>query len=136
MTRWAHVRAGVVVAISEGVTPPSDAASTLVACDATVQETDSYDGAAFAAGPRPLPPVPPSVTMRQAREALILASLDEAVEAAIDAIVDPIARKIARNAWEKSNHVERHNGLIPQIAPVLGLGDAAIDALFRVASRL
>ncbi len=136
MSRWAHVRAGVVVAVSEGLTPPVDAASTLIACGDTVQETDTYDGSVFAAGPRPLPPVPSSVTMRQGREMLIRMGLDEAVEAAIDAIVDPIARKIARNAWEKSNDLERHNGLVVQIAPVLGLSDAQVDALFRAAARL
>lgn len=136
MTRWAHVRAGVVVAISEGTTPPSDAASSLVACDATVQETDTYNGSAFAPGARPLPPVPLSVTMRQGREALIRAGLDDDVEAAIDAIGDATARKIARNAWERSNILERHNGLVASIGPALGLSEADIDALFRAAARL
>lgn len=135
MTRWAHVRDGVVVAVSEGQTPPTDDASTLVACDATVQETDTYDGSAFAAGPRPLPPVPPSVTMRQARLALLGAGLLSSVESAIDAMSEP-ASSAARIEWDYSNEVQRHNGVVAALGPALGLSDAQIDALFRTAARL
>ena len=135
MTRWAHVRAGVVVAVSEGLTPPTDDASTLVSCDASVQETDTYDGAAFAAGPRLQPPVPSSVTMRQARLALLGAGQLAAVESAIDALSEP-ARTAARIEWDYSNDVQRHNGLVSALGPALGLTEAQIDALFRVAAGL
>lgn len=135
MTRWAHVRAGVVVAVSEGLTPPTDDASTLVSCDASVQETDTYDGAAFATGARPMPPVPSSVTMRQARLALLGAGKLAAVESAIDALSEP-AKTAARIEWDYSNDVRRHNGLVASLGPALGLTDAEIDALFRVAAGL
>lgn len=54
MTRWAHVRAGVVVAVSEGLTPPADDASDLVAVGpgAVVLPGFAFDGVAFTpAGP-------------------------------------------------------------------------------------
>ena len=82
------------------------------------------------------PVVPASVTMRQGREALIRAGLDEAVDAAIDAIPDPVARKIARNAWTMSNNFERHNGFISQLGPAIGLTEDQIDQLFIVADTL
>ena len=135
MSRWAHVRAGRVVAISEGPTPPDDAASTLVACDASVQDGDTYNGVSFAAGERPMPPVPSSVTMRQARLALLGAGKLAAVESAIDALSEP-AKTAARIEWDYSNEVRRHNGLVASLGPALGLTDAEIDALFRVAAGL
>lgn len=50
MTVWAHVRAGVVVALSEGLTPPPDELSTLVTVPpgVVVLPGFTYDGAAFA----------------------------------------------------------------------------------------
>lgn len=80
--------------------------------------------------------VPERVTMRQGRDALILAGLDEAVDAAIDAIQNPIARKRARNAWMNSNEFERNNGFIAQLGPAIGLTDAQIDQLFITAATL
>lgn len=138
MTVWAHVRAGLVVAISEGLSPPPDDRSTLVTVTPglDVQPGDTYDGSTFSVGARDPVPVPASVTMRQGREVLIRAGLDEAVDAAIDAIEDATARKIARNAWERSNEFERNNGLIAQLGPALGLTEAQIDALFITAAGL
>lgn len=138
MTVWAHVRGGVVVATSEGLTPPTDDLSTLigVAPGADVQPGDTYDGQDFAAGQRAPIVVPASVTMRQGREALIRAGLDEAVDAAIAAIEDPVARKVALNAWTMSNNFERRNGFISQLGPAIGLTDEQIDALFIAAARL
>lgn len=54
MTIWAHVRAGVVVATTEGLTPPVDDASTLVTVTpgTAVLPGFLYDGSAFTpAGP-------------------------------------------------------------------------------------
>lgn len=82
------------------------------------------------------PPVPAAVTMRQGRDALILAGLDDDVDAAIDAIPDALTRKRARNAWENSNDFERHNGFISMLGPAIGLSDAEIDQLFITAATL
>lgn len=94
-----------------------------------------YADGAFTASEPPTP-VPASVTMRQGRDALILAGLDEAVDTAIDAIPDLIARKRARNAWMNSNEFERHNGFIATLGPQLGLTEAQIDQLFITAATL
>mgnify|MGYP000747628215 CR=1 FL=1 len=54
MTVWAHVRSGLVVAMSEGLTPPPDELSTLVTVPpgVVVLPGFAYDGAAFTpAGP-------------------------------------------------------------------------------------
>ena len=139
MTIWAHVRAGLVVATTEGLTPPIDDQSLLVsvAPGADVQPGDTYDGQDFAVGALRDPVVvPASVTMRQGREALIRAGLDEAVDAAIAAIQDPVSRKVALNAWTMSNNFERRNGFISQLGPAIGLTDEQIDALFIAAARL
>lgn len=138
MTVWAHVRSGLVVATTEGLTPPEDDHSTLVTVTpgTDVQPGDTYDGQDFSVGQRQVIPVPSSVTMRQGREALIRAGLDEAVDAAIDAIQDATARKVARNAWTMSNNFERHNGFISQLGPAIGLTNEQIDALFITAARL
>lgn len=79
--------------------------------------------------------VPFAVTMRQARLALSGAGLLSSVQSAIDAMEEP-AKTAAQITWDYSTEVQRDNGLVSQIAPGLGLDDAAIDALFITASGL
>lgn len=78
---------------------------------------------------------PVTVTMRQAQLALLGAGLLPVVEAAIAAIPGDagIAAKIT---WEKSSTVERTNPLIVQLAGVIPLTEAQIDALFVAAAKL
>ncbi|HWI02405.1 MAG TPA: hypothetical protein VNT52_01005 [Acidimicrobiales bacterium] len=83
----------------------------------------------------PEPGVPQRVTMRQARQALILAGLDQAVEDAIDSLPEP-HNKLARAEWEYSQTVERDRPFVQMLAPALGLDDAALDALFVHAASL
>jgi hypothetical protein len=82
------------------------------------------------------PPVPQQVTMRQARLALLGAGLLDQISVAIAAIEDPLQRKAAEIEWEYSQEVQRSNGFVAQIAPALGLDDAALDALFTQAAQL
>ncbi len=82
------------------------------------------------------PPVPQSVTMRQARLALLGAGLLDDVDAAIAAIPDPVQRKAAQIEWEYAAIVERNSALIQQLAPALGMTEAQMDELFVVAARL
>lgn len=87
-------------------------------------------------GPPPPPPyVPPAVTMRQARLALLGAGVLPQVDAAINSLPEP-QKSAARITWEYSAEVQRHNGLVSQMAPALGLTEAQIDALFIQAATL
>lgn len=79
--------------------------------------------------------VPASVTMRQARLALLGAGKLAAVTAAIASLPEP-AKTAATITWEYSGEVMRHNGLVSQLGPALGLSEAQIDALFVAAAAL
>lgn len=81
------------------------------------------------------PPAPQRVTMRQARLALLAAGLLDDVAAAIATLPSP-QKEAAQIEWEYSQEVQRHNGVLLQLAPALGLDDAAIDALFAAAAGL
>lgn len=83
------------------------------------------------------PPLPvTTVTMRQARLALLGAGLLDDVDAAIAAIPDPVQRKAVQIEWEYATIVERNSALIQQLAPELGLTEAQVDELFATAARL
>lgn len=84
----------------------------------------------------PVAPVPQSVTMRQARLALLGAGLLDDVAAAIAAIPDPVQRKAAEIEWEYAQTVDRNSPLIQQLAPALGMTEAQMDELFVAAARL
>lgn len=86
--------------------------------------------------PDPEPePVPQSVTMRQARLALLSIGMLQAVDMAIDALPEP-QRTAARIEWEYSQEVERNKEFVLLLAPALGLTDEQLDDLFRVAVTL
>lgn len=136
--RYAIVKAGVCVDVVE-----ADQAGAQIAAQfyggqavesAVASPRDSYAGGVFTRSTARS--VPREVTMRQAREALIDAGLIDAVEAAINALPDGAAKAKARNAWEKSQTVQRHFGLVAQLAPVLGLTSQQLDDLFIQASHL
>ena len=80
-------------------------------------------------------PIPQSVTMRQARLALLGAGLLDDVEAAIAALPSP-QKEAARIEWEYSQEVQRHNGFVSVLAPALGMTDEQTDALFVTAAVL
>ena len=81
------------------------------------------------------PPVPQSITMRQARLALLNAGLLDDVEAAI-ITMDEAQRAQTQIEWEYAQTVERDNALVAALGPKLGLDDAAIDSLFSMAATL
>lgn len=82
------------------------------------------------------PQVPQVVTRRQARQALLLAGRLQDVQPAIDAIADPLQRGLAQIAWEDSLEFERHDPVLLQLAGVLGVTSAELDALFIQAAQL
>lgn len=83
----------------------------------------------------PSPPVPQRVTMRQARLALLGAGLLAGIDAAINGLPSP-QKEAARIEWEYSQEVQRHNGFVSVLAPMLGMTEAQTDALFLVAEGL
>lgn len=83
-----------------------------------------------------LPPPPPaSVTMRQARLALLAAGHLSAVTAAL-AATPGMAGEAARIEWEYASTLERDSPLVQAFAAQLGLSAATLDALFATAATL
>lgn len=83
----------------------------------------------------PLPVVPASVSMRQARLALLGAGLLSQVDAAIASLPSP-QKEAATIEWEYAQEVQRYHGLVPAMAQALGMADAQIDNLFFAAAEL
>lgn len=83
----------------------------------------------------PAPDIPSVVTMRQARAALILNGLEEAVDAAVRAIPG-IEGKLAVNDWDRATELRRDHPLVRALTPALGLTSEQLDALFVQASKL
>jgi len=81
-------------------------------------------------------PVPPVVSRRQARQALLLAGKLEEVSIAIDSIKDPITKGMTQIAWEDSTEFERQSKTLIELAKALGLDDKQLDDLFIKAASL
>ena len=82
-----------------------------------------------------VPVVPQSVTMRQARLALLGAGLLQSVDAAV-AAMPGVGGDAARIEWEYALSVERGSPLVAGLSASLGLTDAQLDALFTTAAGL
>lgn len=79
---------------------------------------------------------PQSVTMRQARLALLGAGLLDSVNAAIAAITDATQRQAAEIEWEYAQTVDRASPFTQQLASGLGLTNEQLDGLFTQAAAL
>lgn len=84
----------------------------------------------------PPAPVPTSLTMKQARRALLRAGLIDAVVPALAAIPDAIERRDAMIVWEFANSVERTDPMVVMLAAAFELDEAALDALFIAGAAL
>lgn len=132
MKRWALLSGAVCANVVEQDDQPSIGGEWLDVTGLSVGPGSRWvNGAWLPAAPA----VPQAVTMRQARLALEGVGKLDAVDAAIAALPLP-ARKLAKIEWEYSNEVQRHNGIVSQLGPALGLTDAQIDALFLGAAAL
>lgn len=121
----------------ENIFPPAIAAA-YVPCGEDVQAGWLLEDGAFVApppAPEQPPAVPTAVTMRQARLALLGAGLLDDIDAAINGLPSP-QKEAARIEWEYSQEVQRHNGFVSVLAPMLGLTEAQTDALFIGAATL
>lgn len=79
--------------------------------------------------------VPQTVTMRQARLALLQGGLLANVEVAINAMPSP-QKEAAQIEWQYSSEVHRNKALVQTLGPALGLNDAQLDQLFIAAATL
>ena len=79
--------------------------------------------------------IPQSVTMRQARLALMGAGKLATVNAAIEGMPG-VQGDAARIEWEFSSEVKRGQPLVMSMGQVLGLNAEQLDALFTTASGL
>lgn len=81
------------------------------------------------------PSVPEVVTMQQARLALLQSGLLAQVNTAV-ASMPGAAGDTARIEWEFSSTVERNRPLVQSLISALGMTDAQLDDLFRLAATL
>jgi hypothetical protein len=136
--RYAYVANGVVQeAWSRDPFELFDAgyARLFVVCADEVQQGWTFDGTTWAA-PAPEPtPVPRTVSMRQARLALLQAGKLSAVDAAIAASPSP-AKEQAQIEWEYATQVTRDSALMQQLATAIGLTESDLDSLFTQAATL
>ncbi len=95
-----------------------------------------WDGTTLIAPPPRQIPIPSSVTRKQARKALALAGLFDAVQPAIDAIADPLQRKLVQIDWDDAASYERTDSTLLTLASGLGLDEATLDQLFVAANGL
>lgn len=76
-----------------------------------------------------------SVTMRQARLALLQYGMLASVDAAIDSMSEP-QRTAAKIEWDYSSEVLRDSPLVVQLSAALGLTEQQMDDLFAFAKTL
>jgi len=91
--------------------------------------------AEFLASRTPSITIPQEVTMRQARQALILAGKLSAVNAALAGMTGT-AGELARAEWEYSITVQRNRPLVLSLGPALGMTSGDLDQLFITAAAL
>lgn len=124
--------APVTVGIEDRFHP--DFVAALVPAGDDVQVGWSFANGEFAAPQAPRAAVPQSVSMRQARLALLAAGQLQAVEDAIDAIPDAETRQATRVDWDYATTVERNSGAVELLAAALNMNEETVDALFTDAA--
>jgi hypothetical protein len=114
------------------ITQNRDGSTTLVDGDRTitiasdVQDRDAQIAAFFP------PEVPASVTPLQMRKALRAVGLKPAVDAFVAALGD----EEAVEEWEYALAIERGNPMLNNAAAQLGMTEAQVDDLFRLAAGM
>lgn len=117
--------------LSDGATIPADARNTDYAAYLAWLDAGNTPEPADV----PAAVVPASVTMRQARLALLQVGLLNTVNDAIAAMPGS-AGEAARIEWEYSQEVQRNKALVQALAPALNLSEAQLDGLFALAATL
>lgn len=132
--RYAIIEAGQVVNVTLAE-PDFAAEQGWIAAPDNVGPGWVWDGQDYTPPPAPMPTVPATITMRQARLALLSAGLLPQVNAAIASLPSP-QREAAEIDWEYATEVRRASPLIAGLAPALGLTGEQIDQLFIAAAAL
>ena len=76
-----------------------------------------------------------TVSMRQARLALLQAGKLADVDTAIAALPSP-SKEAAQIEWEYATEVKRTSSLVQSLTPALGLSDVEMDGMFKLAATL
>jgi hypothetical protein len=95
-----------------------------------------WDEAAQGFRPSDDPPVPQSITMRQARLVLLSEGLLELVDAYLESIPNPVEKAAAKITWEYSTEVQRNNPLVLMLAQHFNLTKEYVDQMFIQGSQL
>jgi hypothetical protein len=78
-------------------------------------------------------PVPESLANWRVKAVLDIQGLTSTVDAAIDAMVDSNEKIIISRAWNGNGDVLRHSPTVNSFMAILGLTDAQVDDMFRLA---
>ena len=133
--------AGVLTGAFLQAIQPEHEAAHIIVTDAerlawvNYRANEARDGVELAPVVTPQPVIPQSVTMRQARLALLQAGQLAAVSSAIAGMTG-VAGDKARIEWEFSSEVLRGQTLVGSMAAVLGMTSAQTDAMFVTAASL
>lgn len=79
--------------------------------------------------------IPQTVTMRQARLALLSAGLLDSVNTALEGITDETQKRAALIEWEYAATVERDAQWVANLSSMLQLSQEQLDALFLDAAQ-
>ena len=90
--------------------------------------------ASYVPPPEPIS-VPQVVTRRQARRALAIFGVLDAVQVALDAIPDDTARTLAQIDWADATEFKRDDETLQMLAGALGLSEKQLDDLFILAGE-
>lgn len=97
---------------------------------------DEGDGESYSPEFEDTVEVPASITMRQAKLALLEAGLLDSVEAAISAMEESKRKRVTSIEWEYATLVERDWQTLKDVAALIGLTESQVDQLFIAASKL
>ena len=136
--KYAHITNGIVDFACENnpvnLFAASYAAEFITAPD-DVQTGWLYDGSAFTAPPVQPATVPQSVTMRQARLALLAVGKLDTINTVIAGIEPAAQRQAIQIEWEYAQTVDRNSQWVAGLAPALALTEADLDSLFVFAAQ-
>jgi len=100
------------------------------------QEVNELQSTVESHVPETVQNIPLTVTPRQIRIALTLSGISlESIETLISTLPEP-DKTISKITWEYSTEIQRHNPLIINLSPLLGLTKQDLDNLFLLASTV